>query len=86
MSDIDAASLNQYAIDRADAAYEAQCWREDRDELLGLNEHPTLEEFRQHMADARRSVYGQCVHQWHHSNSREESYCGRCNTVEPWGD
>ena len=55
MSDIDPATLNQYAIDRAEAAYELACWREDRDELLALNEHPTLEEFQQHMADARKA-------------------------------
>jgi hypothetical protein len=57
--DIDAATLNQLNIDRADAAYEAQCWREDRDELLGLNEHPTLEEFQQHMADAKKAIHGE---------------------------
>jgi hypothetical protein len=55
MSDYyDPATLDQSEMDRAEAAYELQCWREDRDELLGLNEHPTLEEFQQHMADARR--------------------------------
>jgi len=86
MSDIDRETLNQLNIDRAEGAYELACWREDRDELLGLNEHPTLEQFQQHMADARRSVYGDCDHQWHHSNSREESYCGLCKAVEPWGD
>jgi hypothetical protein len=55
MSDLDPATLDQYAIDRAEAAYELACWREDRDELLGLNEHPSLEEFRKHMADARKA-------------------------------
>ena len=55
MSDMDAATLNQMDIDRAEGAYELQCWREDRDELLGLNEHPTLEEFRKHMAEARKA-------------------------------
>ena len=85
MSDIDAATLNQLNIDRAEAAYDEQCWREDRDELLGLNEHPTLEEFQQHMADAKKASQ-ECDHQWYHSNSREESYCGRCKAVEPWGD
>ena len=59
MSDLDPATLNQLAIDRAEAAYELQCWREDRDELLGLNEHPTLEEFQQHMADARKASHGE---------------------------
>jgi hypothetical protein len=55
MSDIDAATLNQLNIDAAEAAYDEQCWREDRDELLGLNEHPTLEEFQQHMAEAKKA-------------------------------
>lgn len=55
MSDLDPATLNQMDIDRAEGAYDAQCWREDRDELHGWNEHPTLEEFRQHMADARKA-------------------------------
>lgn len=55
MSDIDPDTLNHYAIDRAEAAYEIQCWREDRDELLGLNKHPTLEEFQRHMAEARKA-------------------------------
>ena len=59
MSDLDPATLDQSAIDRAEAAYELACWREDRDELLGLNDHPTLEEFRQHMADAKKAVHGE---------------------------
>lgn len=57
MSDIDPATLNQMDIDRAEAAYELQCWREDRDELLGLNEHPSLEEFQRMMGEARRAAY-----------------------------
>jgi hypothetical protein len=33
-------------MDRADSAYEEQCWREDRDELLGLPvRRPTWDEF-----------------------------------------
>jgi hypothetical protein len=28
---------DQWEMDRADSAYEEQCWREDRDELLGLS-------------------------------------------------
>jgi len=55
VSDIDPATLNQMDIDRAEGAYDLQCWREDRDELLGLNEHPTLEEFRKMMADAKKA-------------------------------
>ena len=53
MSDeLDPATLEQLEMDRADAAYDAQCWREDRDELLGLTrDHPTLEEF---LADDRK--------------------------------
>lgn len=28
---------DQWEMDRADSAYEEQCWREDRNELLGLS-------------------------------------------------
>ena len=46
MSDLDAATLNQLEMDAAEAAYEAQCWREDRDELHGWDKpHQTLDEF-----------------------------------------
>ena len=59
MSDIDRETLNQLNIDRAEVAYELACWREDRDELLGLNEHPTLEQFQRHMADAKKASHGE---------------------------
>jgi len=44
--DLDPATREQLEMDRADAAYEEQCWRADRDELHGwFNDHPTLDEF-----------------------------------------
>ena len=37
---------DQYDMDRTESLYEEQCWREDRDELLGLTvERPTLAAF-----------------------------------------
>jgi hypothetical protein len=43
MSDL---TRDQWEMDRADSAYEEQCWREDRDELHGLTRtFPTLDEF-----------------------------------------
>jgi hypothetical protein len=32
----DYATFDQWRMDRADSLYDEQCWREDRDELLGL--------------------------------------------------
>jgi hypothetical protein len=37
---------DQWEMDRADSAYEEQCWREDRDELLGMTrEAQAFDEF-----------------------------------------
>jgi hypothetical protein len=37
---------DQYDLDRTESAYDEQCWREDRDELLDLlRTYPTLDEF-----------------------------------------
>lgn len=36
---------DQYEMDRTDSLHDEQCWREDRDELLGLTRtFPTLDE------------------------------------------
>ena len=57
MSDeLDDATLDQLAMDRADSAYELLCWREDRDELHGWTmDHPTLEQFLERDRKNRRA-------------------------------
>ena len=55
--DLDEGTRAQLDLDRAEAAYEAQCWREDMAELHGWNDtpHPTLQEFLERDRKNRRA-------------------------------